>query len=82
MNRIPTIQTCHHEIKEKIVVSYTNVEESKITKRESTASVTFLQLERERMLHFVGELREYLQFKRDFQKQVMTQPEIVMQNEP
>ena len=36
MNWIATIQTCYHEIKEKIVVSYTNVEEAKGTKQEST----------------------------------------------
>ena len=73
MNWIVRIQTCYHEIKEKIVVSYTNVEEDKETKQESTASASFLKLEKVRMPHFDGKLREYPQFKRDFQKQVMTQ---------
>ena len=73
MNWIATIQTCYHEIKEKIVVSYTNVEEATGTKQESTASASFLQLEKVQMPHFDGKLREYPQFKRDFQKQVMTQ---------
>ena len=73
MNWIVTIQTCYHEIKEKIVVSYTNVEEAKGTKQESTASALFLQLEKVRMPHFDGKLHEDPQFKRDFQKQVMTQ---------
>ena len=73
MNWIATIQTCYHEIKEKIVVSYTNVEEAKGTKQESITSASFLQLEKVRMPHFDGKLREYPQFKRDFQKQVMTQ---------
>ena len=73
MNWIATIQTCYHEIKEKIVVSYTNVEEAKGTKQESTASASFLRLEKVRMPHFDGKLREYPQFKKDFQKQVMTQ---------
>ena len=62
MNWIATIQTCYHEIKEKIVVSYTNVEEASL-----------LRLEKVRMPHFDGKLREYPQFKKDFQKQVMTQ---------
>ncbi|XP_068741776.1 uncharacterized protein [Montipora capricornis] len=73
MNWIATIQTCYHEIKEKIVVSYTNVEEARRTKQESTASASFLRLEKVRMPHFDGKLREYPQFKKDFQKQVMTQ---------
>ena len=73
MNWIVRIQTCYHEIKEKIVVSYTNVEEDKETKQESTASASFLKLEKVRMPHFDGKLRKYPQFKRDFQKQVMTQ---------
>ena len=73
MNWIARIQTYYHEIKEKIVVSYTNVEEDKKTKQESTASASFLKLEKVRMPHFDGKLREYPQFKRDFQKQVMTQ---------
>ena len=73
MNWIATIQTCYYEIKEKIVVSYTNVEEAKGTKQEFTASASFLKLEKVRMPQFDGELRKYLQFKRDFQKQVMTQ---------
>ena len=49
------------------------MEEAKETKQESTASASFLQLEKVRMPHFDGELRKYPQFKRDFQKQVMTQ---------
>ena len=73
MNWIATIQTCFHEIKEKIVVSYTNVEEAKGTKQEFTASASFLKLEKVRMPQFDGELRKHPQFKRDFQKQVMTQ---------
>ena len=73
MNWIATIQTCYHEIKEKIVVSYTNVEEAKGTKQESSASASFLRLEKVGMPHFDGKLREYPQFKKDFQKQVMTQ---------
>ena len=73
MNWIATIQTCYHEIKEKIVVSYTNVEEAKGTKQEFTASASFLKLEKVLMPQFDGELRKYPQFKRDFQKQVMTQ---------
>ena len=73
INWIATIQTCYHEIKEKIALSYTDVEEAKETKRESTTSASFLQLEKVRMPHFDGELRKYPQFKRDFQKQVMTQ---------
>ena len=73
MNWIATIQTCYHEIKEKIVVSYTNVEEARRTKQESTASPSFLRLEKVRMPHFDEKLREYPQFKKDFQKQVMTQ---------
>ena len=60
-------------IKEKIVVSYANVEEAKGTKQESIASASFLQLEKVRMPHFDGKLHEYPQFKRDFQKHVMTQ---------
>ena len=59
MNWIATIQTCYHEMKEKIVVSYTNVEEAKGTKQESTASASFLRLEKVRMLHFDAKLREY-----------------------
>ena len=73
MNWIATIQTCYHKIKENIVVSYTNVEEAKATKQESTASASLLRLEKVRMPHFDGKLREYLRFKKDFQKQVMTQ---------
>ena len=73
MNWIATIQTFYHEINEKIVVSYTNVEEAKGTKQESTASAPFLKLEKVRMPQFDGELRKYPQFKRDFKKQVMTQ---------
>ena len=69
MNWIATIQTCYDEIKEKIVVSYTNVEEAKGTKQESTASASFLRLEKVPMPHFDGKLREYPQFKKDFQKQ-------------
>ena len=72
-NWIATIQTFYHEINEKIVVSYTNVEEAKGTKQESTASAPFLKLEKVRMPQFDGELRKYPQFKRDFKKQVMTQ---------
>ena len=49
MDWIATIQTCYHEIKEKIVVSYTNVEEAKGTKQEFTASASFLKLEKVRM---------------------------------
>ena len=71
MNWIATIQFCHHEIKEKIVASYPNVEEAKGTKQESAASALFLRLEKVRMPHFDGKLREYPQ--KDFQKQVMTQ---------
>ena len=72
MNWIATIQTFYHEINEKIVVSYTNVEEAKGTKQESTASAPFLKLEKVRMPQFDGELRKYPQFKGDFKKQVMT----------
>lgn len=63
-----TIQTCYHEIKEKIVVSYTNVEEAKGTKQEPTTSASFLRLEKVRMPHFDGKLGEYPQFKKDFKK--------------
>ena len=73
MDWIAKIQTCYHEIKEKIVVSYTNVEEAKGTKQEFTSSASFLKLEKVRIPQFDGELRKYPQFKRDFQKQVMTQ---------
>ena len=49
------------------------MEEAKGTKQESTASASFLKLEKVRMPHFDRKLREYPQFQRDFQKQVMTQ---------
>ena len=63
MNWIATIQTCDHEIKEIIAVSYTNVEEAKGTKQETTSSASFLQLEKVRMPRFDGELRKYPRFK-------------------
>ena len=63
MNWIATIQTCYHEIKEIIAVSYTNVEEAKGTKQETTSSALFLQLEKVRMPRFDGELRKYPRFK-------------------
>ncbi|XP_022806416.1 uncharacterized protein LOC111343493 [Stylophora pistillata] len=56
-----------------MVASYTNVEEARGTKQECTASASFLQLVKVRMPHFDGKLRKYPQFKRNFQKQVMTQ---------
>ena len=42
MNWIATIQTCHHEINEKIVVSYTNVEEARRTKQEPKSLMSSL----------------------------------------
>ena len=73
MQWITKIQTYYYEIVEQIVVKYTNVEEQKQIKQESDATSPFLKLAKVKLPHFDGELHHYPQFKRDFDKQVMTQ---------
>ena len=73
MQWIAQIQTYYDEIVEQIAVKYTNVEEQEQIKQESGATSLFLKLAKAKMPHFDGELRHYPQFKRDFNKQVMTQ---------
>ena len=73
MQWITKIQTYYYEIVEQTVVQYTNVEEQEQIKQESDATFPFLKLAKVKLPHFDGELRHYPQFKRHFNKQVITQ---------